>query len=133
MPSLLDVAPPEIATEIVDIAGTPIEVRGIDARGIAALMKRFPSLRRIAAGREDDESLDEDAAEANGKAQIAAIAAGLVEPVPEDVIERNTNLAERAELFDAIMRLTNPPRRRGPLGGNGAAGREHDTEAPATN
>lgn len=129
MPSLFDIAPPEIATEAVDIRGMAIEVRGLSARAIARLMKRFPDMRAQSAGR--DVSQD-DMLVTGIEAAPAIIAEGLVEPVPEEEIVRRLSPDEQASLIAAIMRLTNPPAPAGPLA-EGAADGARSTEDPVTN
>lgn len=109
MPSLLDIAPPEIAAERIDIRGTELEVRGIRNREWALLLRRFPELRKQAAGLTIPE---EDMAVASIEIMPAVIAAGLGNTGDEKtetlIAERLTD-AEQAEVFGAIMRLTNPP------------------------
>lgn len=106
MPSLLDIAPPEIVSERVTIRGTEIEIRGIRNRGWAVLMRRFPVLRQQMAGTTIP---DDELAVASMEVMPAVIAAGLVEKVAEEDIADRLTDAEQSELFAAIMRLTNPP------------------------
>ena len=118
MPSLLDIAPPEIAAERINIRGTEIEVRGIRNREWAALLRRFPELRKQAAGLTIPE---EDMAVASIEIMPAVIAAGLGnagDDKTEALIAERLTDAEQAEVFNAIMRLTNPP---APLAGSPAA------------
>ena len=109
MPGLLDIAPPEIAAERINIRGTELELRGIRNREWAALLRRFPELRKQAAGLAIPE---EDMAVASIEIMPAVIAAGLGNTGDEKtealIAERLTD-AEQAEVFGAIMRLTNPP------------------------
>ncbi len=114
MPSLLDIAPPEIATETVEIRGMPIEVHGLEARDFARLIARFPAMRRVAqppvpqGG--DGEVVAVDFPTEGVEMIVPIIALGLVEPVGEAVIERlRLSIDEMMALFNAIMRLTNPP------------------------
>ena len=113
MPGLLDIAPPEIAAECVEIRGTPLRVRGIRNREWALLLRRFPVLQKQAVGMAVSE---EDMAVASIEVMPAVIAVSLGE-AEHDVAERLSD-AEQAELFGVIMRLTNPP---GPLAGSPAA------------
>lgn len=109
MPSLLDIAPPEIAAERVNIRGSELEVRGIRNREWAALLRRFPELRKQAAGITVPE---EDMAVASIEIMPAVIAAGLGntgDEKTEALIAERLSDAEQAEVFGVIMRLTNPP------------------------
>lgn len=109
MPSLLDIAPPEVVAESVTIRGTEIEVRGLRNREWAALLKRFPELRKQAAGLMVPE---EDMAVASIDIMPAVIAAGIIDRenaiTEADIAERLTD-AEMARVFGVIMLLTNPP------------------------
>ena len=109
MPGLLDIAPPEVVAERVTIRGAELEVRGIRNREWAALLKRFPELRKQAAGLAVSE---EDMAVASIELMPAVIVAGIIDAEHDltegDVAERLSD-AEQAEVFGVIMRLTNPP------------------------
>src|SRR5690348_17219564 len=50
--SILDIAPPDILKEEVDIRGKPLEVRGVTNPEMMALLKRFPVLRKKMASEE---------------------------------------------------------------------------------
>lgn len=118
MPSILDIAPPEIAVERINIRGKDLEVRGIRNREWAALLRRFPELRKQAAGIAVSE---EDMAVASIEIMPVVIAAGLGasgDEKTETLIAERLSDAEQAEVFGAIMRLTNPPP---PLAGSPAA------------
>lgn len=109
MPGLLDIAPPEILAERIDIRGTELEVRGIRNREWAALLRRFPELRKQAAGIAVPE---EDMAFVSIEVMPAVIAAGLGnigDAKTETLICERLTDAEQAEVFGAVMRLTNPP------------------------
>lgn len=109
MPSILDIAPPEIAVERVNIRGTELDVRGIRNREWAMLLRRFPELRRLAAG---IAVAEEDMAASSIEIMPAVIAAGLGNTGDEKtealIAERLTDV-EQAEVFGAVMRLTNGP------------------------
>jgi len=72
MPSLLDIAPPELSAETIDIRGTSLKVCGIGADAWAVLYSRHPDLRAIVTGRTEGLSPISMFA-----AQAALIAAGL--------------------------------------------------------
>jgi len=106
MPSLLDIAPPDIGAKDVDIRGTVLRVRGIAAIDWAILYARFPELRIMVGGGSED--IDRLRAM---MAQSALIAAGTGKPGEADV-ERAamTNLSadERQSLIEDIIRLSLP-------------------------
>lgn len=109
MPSILDIAPPEISAERVNIRGTELEVRGIRNREWAMLLRRFPVLQKQAAGGTVD---PEEMTVASIEIMPAVIAAGLGntgDQQTEDAIAERLSDAEQAEVFGVIMRLTNPP------------------------
>jgi hypothetical protein len=135
MPSLLDIAPPEISAVEIDIRGTVLRVSGIAAIDWAVLYGRFPELRKLMIG-EADESMPRLRFLA---AQSAVIAAGTGHPGDAD-IERASmavlTFEERQTLFDEIVKLSLPGDVLSPLldgslaaGANGAA---RSTAAPAT-
>jgi hypothetical protein len=106
MPSLLDIAPPEIGAREVAIRGVTLKVRGIVAADWAALYARFPELRvMVGGGGEDIDRLRAMAA------QSALIAAGTGMPGDADV-ERaamsNLSADERQSLIEDIIRLSLP-------------------------
>ncbi len=109
MPGLLDIAPPEIAAETFEFRGGSLTVRGIRNREWAMLLRRFPELRKQAAGIAVPE---EDMAAASIEVMPAVIAAGAGnigdEAIEGLIVERLTD-AEQAEVFGTIMRLTHPP------------------------
>jgi hypothetical protein len=129
MPGLLDIAPPEISVERVDIRGTELEVRGIRNREWAMLLRRFPELRKQAAG---GSVSDEDMAVASIEIMPAVIAAGLGntgDAKTEALIAERLTDAEQAEVFGAVMRLTNPP---SPLAESPAGAGREDGKAKTT-
>lgn len=103
MPGLLDIAPPEIVTERFDIRGGFLDVRALRNRERAMLQARFPGL-----GSNDDAEkalafigyLPAAIAAAAGQIGNSEIEAAIVERLSDD---------EMGRIFDAIMRLTNPP------------------------
>lgn len=109
MPGLLDIAPPEVITETFEIRGGKMVVHGIRNRDWAALLRRFPELRKQAAGIAVP---DEDMAAASIEVMPAVIAAGLGKTgdaeIEAVIVDRLTD-AEQAEIFGAVMRLTMPP------------------------
>jgi hypothetical protein len=131
--SLLDIAPPEVTTEEVDIRGTKLVVRGVSNLEYAALLKRFPVLAKSVAGDtrrltllakeklSAGEALElarliqepEDEMFAGMESAPALIAAGLGHPgdaaYEAGVMERLSD-AERDQILAVIMRLTVPPK-----------------------
>lgn len=105
MPSLLDIAPPEISAVEIEIRGVTLKVAGIRAIDWAMLYVRFPELRRLVLG---------EGAEGASRlrifaAQSAVIAAGTGHP-GSDEIERASmtvlTIEERQQLFDKILDLS---------------------------
>jgi len=136
--SLLDIAPPEVATKEVELprVGKTLLLRGLDARDIATLMRRFPKFRLASVGREVS---DEDMMDLGMDATPVIIAMGLGSSDPETeklVLERLT-VDEQAAALTAVMSLTNPdaPRADGPFkearrARGGASGRVQDGTSP---
>ena len=109
MPSLLDIAPPEIGAKEVDIRGTRIVVQGIAAIDWARIYARFPEFRAVIGGRGNPgEDID------RGQmmlAQCAVIAAGtghLGDPDIERAAMVNISRNEQTMLIKEIIRLSNP-------------------------
>lgn len=132
MPSLLDIAPPELSAEEVDIRGTKISVRGVTAEEWAQLYARFPALKSIMGGRAADGSqLDQVRGEA------ALIAAGLGKmgnaEIERAVLDRLT-AADKRVVLETIGRLSLPGAVFGPLLDEPAldAGADAGGKAPAT-
>jgi hypothetical protein len=118
MPSLLDIAPPEITAEEVDIRGTRLSVRGLPAEEWARLYARFPELRAVVAGQA--ENVSNLAAFAG---QAALVAAGLGKPGDnntEHLVMERLGHDEQQRIVETILRLSMPGHYFGPLL-NGAA------------
>ena len=104
MVGLIDIAP--LTAEVV-IRGSSIAVTGVNAKGVAMLLARFPELRALVTGREV-------ALEAmfalGGEVVAAVIAAGTGAPgdVQAEKAADNLTLEEQADLLAAIFRLTMP-------------------------
>lgn len=130
MPGILDIAPPEIATERFDIRGGHVEVRGLRNREWAALLRRFPDLmKQVNGGEVDPEMLERMVAIM--PAVIAAAAGTAGDEAVEAAISERLTEPEQQHIFNAIMRLTNPL----PLAGSPvAAGQENGkaTTSPTT-
>jgi hypothetical protein len=133
MPSLLDIAPPAITAEEVDIRGTRLSVAGVSAKEWARLYARFPDLRAVVAGQAEGTS---NLAAFAG--QVALIAAGLGKPADEKiehVVMERLSRDEMRQLTETIVRLSLPGHVYGPLL-NGAAlapaAAPPDTEASVT-
>jgi hypothetical protein len=151
--NLLDIAPPEVTEEEVDIRGDKILVRGLRNLDYMALLKRFPVLAKTVAGSarrlallakeklSPGEALElagliqepEDEMFSGMESEPALIAAGLGHPgdaaYEAGVMER-LSTAERATILDVIVRLTRPPAEdAGPL----ATGAPVDPAATETN
>jgi len=137
MPSLLDIAPPEISAVEIDIRGTVLRVAGIAAIDWAMLYGRFPELRKLMIG-EADEDMPRLRFLA---AQSAVIAAGTGHPGDAEIERASMKVLtfdERQQLFDEVVRLSLPGDVLSPLldgsppaavGANGAA---RSTAAAAT-
>lgn len=109
MTSLLDIAPPDVATKEVPLprVGKSLILRGLDARDIATLMRRFPQFRLASVGRQVSE---EELMDVGMDATPVIIAMGLGSSDPETeklVLERLT-IDEQASALSAVMSLTNP-------------------------
>lgn len=104
MVSLVDIAR---AAETVSIRGQEVEVTGIGAGAIAALLARFPELRRMFSGREP--ALDQLLA-MGGEIVNAIIAAGTGAAGDRDAeaAADGLNVEEQLALLEAILRATLP-------------------------
>lgn len=96
MPGILDIAPPEIVTERIEIRGGTIEVRALRQRELAALRFRFGAV---------DEQTALDAVAAT----IAAALGQLGNKEIEKAVYDNLTDEELAEVWNVVMRLTSPP------------------------
>lgn len=135
MPGLLDIAPPELLTEVLDIRGVQLEIRGLSEREWVRLLHRFPQLRKRSAEAEPAsvESGD-DQALANLDVLAPVIAAGLgkiADNETEAEIGKRLTFAEQMTVFNAVIRLTvGPP---SPLPkAPAAAGEESASQPTAT-
>lgn len=71
---LLDIAPPEVTQEEIDIRGTKLVLRGITNLEMAALYKRFPLLAKQAAGaKRHDELVAMETLTAGQAAELARL------------------------------------------------------------
>lgn len=104
MVGLLDIAP---ATETVTVRGTPVEVVGISAKGVAALLSRFPDLQTLFSGGELDAGR---LFEMGGDIVAAIIAAGCGLPGNKEAedVASSLGLESQAELIEVIIRQTMP-------------------------
>ena len=104
MVGLIDIAP--VTAEVV-IRGNSIAVQGVNARGVALLLARFPELRAVVTGREV--ALEAILA-LGGEVISAIIAAGTGSPgdVQAEQAADNLSLEEQADLLAAIFRMTMP-------------------------
>ena len=127
MPSLLDIAPPDLMAEEVEIRGTKLKVQGVTGEGWMLLYARHLVLRQLVSGRIDDLPPAETFA-----AQVALVAAGLGQIGDEDterlVMDRLTR-AELGLLTEAVIRLSMPGHLFGPLLDEGGA---DSAAAPST-
>lgn len=128
MPGILDIAPPEIATETFEIRGGKLEVRGLRNREWAALLRRFPELREQQNTQADELSPEMvDRMETVMPAVIAAAAGTCGNEEIEAAIAQRLTDAEQVAVFSTVMRLTMPP---APLAGSPvAAGQESGGQA----
>lgn len=138
MPSLLDIAPPEIGAKEVEIRGTKLMVRGIPAIDWAHLYARFPEMRQAVSGRGGGENADRPRLIL---AQCALIAAGtghIGNPDIERAAMMNITVEEQTMLVEEIVRLSNPgdvfsPLLDGEPPQPNGADRDHSIRAPVTN
>lgn len=116
MPSVLDIAPPELTCEELSITrqkgGEPVvtllELRGVKMREMVGLITRFPALAKRMSGVDtpDSEMLAEGL-----DLMPAVIAAGLGrvgEKDVEEAISNNLTDQEQQQAFAIVMRLTAP-------------------------
>lgn len=130
MPSLADVAPPELTAETVDIRGTPLRVQAIDGEGWMRLHTRFPELAPILDGRAGDLTRLETL-----RVQAGLIAAGLGAPddaATERLVVDKLTPADQQRIMEVIFRLSLPGHVYRPLLDGAADDRGRATEAPVT-
>ena len=104
MVGLVDIAP--LTAEVV-IRGNSIAVQGVNARGVALLLARFPEFRALVTGRE---VALESILALGGEVISAIIAAGTGSPgdAQAEKAADNLSLEEQADLLAAIFRMTMP-------------------------
>lgn len=107
---LLDLAP---ASEIVPIRDKNLAISGISAKGIIALLRRFPAMADIFTGESDASNVEKLAGlvvAIGGDLVGAIIAAGLGYPGDEkrEQVAANLGAGEQFALIDAIVRVTFP-------------------------
>lgn len=132
MPSLLDIAPPELSAEEVDIRGAKLRVRGVTGEEWAALYARFPILKNVMGGRAVNVPLLDQL-----RAQAALIAASLDKmgdaEIERAVLDRLT-VGDQQVVLETIGRLSLPGAVFGPLldepaeAGDAAPGKEAVTK-----
>lgn len=109
MTSLLDIAPPDVATTEVPLprVGKTLVLRGLDARDIATLMRRFPAFRLASVGRQvtEEELMDVGM---DATPVIIAMGLGASDPETERLVLERLTIDEQAAALSAIMKLTNP-------------------------
>ncbi len=146
MPGLLDIAPPEVLSETIEIRGGTLTLRGFTAREYAGLLRRFPKLGvepepAAAGGEEGAEPIAKPPPSgeemlADFDLQLAIIAAGLGEAgnaQTEAEIDRRLTEAERKQAFDIVTRLTREANPNPPLGAgaDGAPAASPGTNSPS--
>lgn len=131
MPSLVDIAPPELTAEEIDIRGTKLKVQGITGEGWMTLYARHPALRAIVSGHTEGLAPAELFA-----STVALIAVGLGsgDPKTERLVMDRLTTDEQRQVAEVIVRLSMPGHVFGPLlnGGVADAAAARSIEAPAT-
>jgi len=91
----------------VDVRGVKVDVTGVSAEGLAALMARFPDIGKLFSGIVPEK---EDLMKLAPTALSAFIAAGCGKAGNEQAekIARDLGLGEQLDLVDEILRLTFP-------------------------
>jgi len=104
MVGLIDIAP---RFETIEVAGTPVSVHGISAKGVAHLLGRYPELRKLMTGQEVETGA---LMSMGGDAIAAIIAAGCGYPGDEqaEAVAGKLSIDAQADLLAAIVRLTLP-------------------------
>jgi len=105
MVSLLDIAP---LTECVAIGSQALTVAGVSAKGIVALLARFPQLQALVAG--GDLAAGTNRFGLGADAVAAVIAAGCGHPgdAQAEAVAASLPVDAQADLLTAIVRLTMP-------------------------
>lgn len=103
MVSLTDIAP---ARTTVPVQGHTIEVNGITAKTIAALLERFPEVKLLMAGKQSTANLFELAPTAI--AAIIAAGTGKPDDLDEEQAAARLPIEDQANLIEAISKLTFP-------------------------
>ncbi len=128
MTGILDIAPPEITAETIDIRGTKLKVSGVRAQDWAVLYARFPELEAVLNGQRIEGAPIREFA-----ALIAVISAGLGHIGNAEVegeLMDNTTSDEQTMIVEVVKRLSLPGHVLRPLlfppvavavAGNGAA------------
>lgn len=132
MPSLADVAPPELSTEEVDIRGTKLNVVGLSGEQWARFYAEFPELAAALSGQTGEPLWGVKEL----RAYSAVVAAALGRPGDEETEAMARNNLSREDLSSIVMtaiRLSHPGHVFGPLlNGAAQAGPALATEVPAT-
>jgi hypothetical protein len=115
MPSILDIAPPELSAKEVEIRGVKFTLCGIPAIDWATLYARFPVLRAVAAGVTDGVTASPVIVHAMNAAVIAAGVGQLGNPDVERVASANLTRDEMESLVSEVFRLSAPGAMLGPL------------------
>lgn len=104
MATLLEIAD---VPRTVPVRGKEVEVFGVSARGLAAIMLRFPEIGKLMSGKEPDAGEITNMAP---EAIAAFIAAGCGMPGNKDAetLAGNLGVAEQLDLIEEIVRLTFP-------------------------
>jgi hypothetical protein len=107
LPGLLDILPPTAARETIEIRNSSLDIRGLDALELAALMRRYPEILAAASGK----APSPDAAVRGMEAAVAVIACALDKAGDTDTeteIASRLSLPERQMVFNRVMALTMP-------------------------
>ena len=113
MPSLLDVAPPDLVKRQVDIRGTKVDIEGVRNAVWVQLYDRHPVLAAIVQGKVDGADLLDVM-----EAQAALIAAGTghpLDPEHEEAAFANFSAADQQKLVGEIITISMPGEIFGPL------------------
>ncbi|RWC29846.1 MAG: hypothetical protein EOS70_23445 [Mesorhizobium sp.] len=104
MAGLLDIAP---LTEKVRVGGATVEVSGVSAGGIVAMIARFPEFRMLMTGKDVDVA---SLVSMGGDAVAAIIAAGVGFPGDEaqEAAAARLPLEAQADILAAIIKVTLP-------------------------